>query len=184
VWYHPLCCIYRRSYHIFLILFTHPRWCKEISGQCAIFSAAQPQLFRQRKKWLSKSNSWQEFRTFGDSAYYAPSGVGAARKHTQHTTLCWAEIRAPRLRQFVFCAFTCHPNGGISDLAFLSRTDKKVFIFISSSSSAAERHQASAAESHHGDDLQFVLSVFFALCAKNASRIIFSSRLSPVIKRL
>lgn len=152
----------------------------------AIFAAAPNRKYLHSAKGGCQNQiPWQKLFALLATAHVRKSG-SERLESTQRARrqLSWAETRARRLRQFVFCAFTCHPNGGISRIQhFYREQTKKVFIFISSSSSAAERHQASAAESHHGGDLQFVLSVFFALCAKNASHhIIFS--FFPVIKRL
>jgi hypothetical protein len=147
---------------------------------CYFLCGPKPQVFGQRKKWLSKSNSWQ--RSFALLA--TVHIIRAARKHVYptHNSLLWAEIRAPRLRQFVFCAFTCHPNGGISDFSiFIANGQKSIhFHLIIIKCRGREASSQSAAERHHGDDLQFVLSDFFALCAKNASRVIFSSLGSPL----
>jgi hypothetical protein len=54
------------------------------------------------------------------------------------------------LRQFVFCAFTCHPNGGISDFSiFIANAQKSIHFHLiiiikcgreaSGQSAAAER---------------------------------------------
>lgn len=93
------------------------------SGPTASICTVQKMAVKIKFRVKNFSHSWRQHMCASGS-----ERLGSTRRARRR--LSWAETRARRLRQFVFCAFTCHPNGGISRiLAFLSRTDKKSIHF-------------------------------------------------------